>query len=488
MPPFKELIVIDDTSNTPIYLQITNAFIQSICRGQLRRGVKLPSSRELSFALKIHRKTLQTAYDELMAQGWVEVFPRKGTFVVQDLPEVKPIKIAAVGKLSRYPEKTGFSIDKRNFILFPPSDPHDPTKLVLDDGLPDTRIAPTEILLREYRSLSKLAAFKKYFNYGDARGTAHLRTTLSDFLSDTRGLPINENNLMITRGAQMGIYLATKLLINRGDHVVVGEPGFFAAILTFQQAGATVEKAPVDDFGIDVDSIEALCRRRKIRLVYVIPHHHYPTTVTLIPERRLRLLELAARYKFAIIEDDYDYDFQYSSSPVLPMASLDNHGNVIYIGTLTKTLVPAMRIGFMVAAENFIQAVSHLRRSIDWQGDSMMEVAIAELYRNGTMGRHIKRSVKLYHERRDYFCSRIRDRIGKHISFKVPDGGMSVWAKFIGVDLKVISERASRKGLTMSDGTLYNTATRNYNATRLGFASLNLKEQDKAIEILKSSI
>jgi len=223
-------------------------------------------------------------------------------------------------------------------------------------------------------------------------------------------------------------------------------------------------------------------------LVYVIPHHHYPTTETLTPDGRIRLLELAARHRFAIIEDDYDYDFDYGSGPILPMASLDHHGNVIYVGTLTKTLVPAIRIGFMVAPQNFIEAASHLRRGIDWQGDSMMEVAIAELYKNGTIARHIKKSVKLYRERRDNFCSQLRDKIGRYVSFKVPNGGMAVWAAFNDVDLKEISIVAAKKGLAMGDGTLFNTGTKNYNSTRLGFASLSLGEQEKALDILKESI
>ena len=257
--------------------------------------------------------------------------------------------------------------------------------LVINDGFPDIRLAPTELFFRELRRLGKQRAFRKYFHYGNPKGPDHLVEILTSFLSDTRGLPITTSNIMITKGAQMAIYLATDLLVKPGDHVVVGEPSYFAATLGFQQAGAIIHRVPVDDFGIDVNMIESLCKKKKISLVYVIPHHHHPTTVTLTPERRIRLLELAAKYKFAIIEDDYDYDFHYTSNPVLPMASLDHQGNVIYIGTLSKTLAPAIRAGFIVAPEDFINAAAYRRRWIDRQGDNLMEVALAELYRNGTM-------------------------------------------------------------------------------------------------------
>lgn len=486
MKSLEGLIVIDKTSDMAIYLQIANCIVHGIRSGRLRRGSRLASSRAVADFLSVHRKTMIAAYEELQAQGWIEMIPRKGTFVVCDLPDIKPRKLRAGEVPGRYPEKTSFTVEDR--VVFPvkgTSFQHS-NPLVLNDGFPDVRLAPTDLFLREYRTLSKRNSFRRYYQYGSAQGPDLLLETLSSFLSDTRALPITRHNVMITKGAQMGIYLAANVLLQPGDQVVVGEPSYFAATRTFEYAGGKINRVGVDDYGIDVDAIEALCRKKTIRLVYVIPHHHHPTTVTLIPERRIRLLELAARYRFAIIEDDYDYDFHYTSNPVLPMASLDQQGNVIYIGTLTKTLAPAMRMGFVVAPENFIQSISRLRRLIDWQGDSMAEVALAELYRNGTIGRHIKKVVKLYHARRDHFCSLMADQLGDRVSFKIPDGGMSVWTTFPGVDLEGLAERAARKGLVMSDGKIYNTHTTDYNATRLGFASLNLKELERAVDILRS--
>ncbi|WP_431214686.1 aminotransferase class I/II-fold pyridoxal phosphate-dependent enzyme [Puia sp. P3] len=137
--------------------------------------------------------------------------------------------------------------------------------------------------------------------------------------------------------------------------MVVGEPGYAYANKTFEKLGAVLNRVAVDEQGIDVTAVERLCKKKKISLVYVMPHHHSPTTVRLSPQRRIRLLELARQHRMAIIEDDYDYDFHYDSNPVLPMASLDHYGNVIYVGTLSKTLVPAVRLGFMTGPEDFIQ-------------------------------------------------------------------------------------------------------------------------------------
>jgi GntR family transcriptional regulator/MocR family aminotransferase len=447
--------------------------------------MKLPGSREMAALLKINRMTAVAALDELEAQGWIEKISRIGTFIKSDLPVLLPKRILKDATITTAPSDMHFAYHEKNIIPVPSSDFPSADKLYFNDGFPDVRITPVDELIRAFRSLSKLAVNKRYLMYGGAQGTLLLRETLTNFLCDTRGLTVTKDNILITRGAQMGIYIASSLLLKPGDHIIVGEPGYTGANLTFQQFGAKINRVAVDDKGIDIDSVEKLCSQKKIKMVYVIPHHHNPTTVTLTPERRVRLLELAARHKFAIIEDDYDYDFHYASKPMMPMASLDSKGSVIYIGTLTKTLAPSIRIGFMVAPERFIQTATVLRKSIDTQGDSMMENAIATMYKDGSMTRHIKKSVKLYKERRDHFCRLLEEHLGNHISFKIPDGGMSVWVKFLAANLTDVSKNALKKGLVISDGTEFNSANVYYNATRLGYASLNFKEQERAIEILK---
>jgi GntR family transcriptional regulator/MocR family aminotransferase len=386
------------------------------------------------------------------------------------------------------PEYPGFYFQEKKIAPYYSHEFPAAGKLLIDGGFPDTRLAPIEELVRCIRSFSRLAFNKKFLTYGGAQGTFFLRETLAAFLNDTRGLSITPENILITRGAQMGIYLASALLLEPGKGVVVGTPGYARANSTFQLSGAKMNYVPVDAGGIDTARVEKLCKTKAIRMVYVIPHHHYPTTATLIPERRVHLLELAARYQFAIIEDDYDYDFHYAGKPMMPMASVDSNGNVIYIGTLSKSLAPAIRVGFMVAPEPLIRSATALRKSIDTQGDSLVENAVAALYKDGTLSRHIKKSVKLYHERRDHFCERLLRELGDRISFSVPEGGMSVWARFPNSNLPVVVEKAYKKGLILSDGTDYDTGTIQYHSTSLGFASLNKVEQIRAISLLKEAL
>ncbi|MFL5743159.1 MAG: PLP-dependent aminotransferase family protein [Niastella sp.] len=485
MALLNELIIIDDKAGVSVYLQITNLFIHHIRQGRLRKGLKLPGSRELAGMLGINRMTVVAAYQELEAQGWIEMLPKKGTFIKATLPLLSPKALAGDVADFQLPAQPGFIYDKKRIIPVGSSNLPSAGKLAFNDGFPDVRLAPIEELTRCMRSLSRLSANKKYLLYGDAQGTLLLRRTLANFLCDTRGLSITAENILITNGAQMGIFIAASVIISPGDAVIVGVPGYNMANMTFQQLGAKLIYVPVDEEGIDTNAIEKLCEKKKIRMVYVIPHHHNPTTVTLSPERRMHLLSLATKYRFAVIEDDYDYDFHYSSKPIMPMASYDSQGNVIYIGTLTKTFAPAVRLGFIVAPKEFIQTGTNFRKIVDTQGDSLLENAIAELYKDGTIVRHIKKSVKLYKERRDHFCDCLQKELSDQVSFKVPDGGMSVWTTSLQHDLKVIARKAFDHGLIMKDGTSYDIGRQRFNAVRLGFASLNFKEQLQAVKIIK---
>ncbi len=487
MQLIKELIVIDKASRTPVYLQISQAISLGIRQGKLRKGLRLPGARRIADLLKINRLTVAAALQELESQGWLETLPRKGAFVKIDLPMLSPKKLGDDSTIFRLPEKPGFTYEEKKILPyyspeFPPLG-----KLVLDEGFPDTRLAPIEELVRSIRSFSRLSFNKKYLAYGGSQGTFYLRETLASFLNDTRGLSITPENILITKGAQMGLYLASSLLMKPNQVVIVGTPGYARANRSFQLSGAKISYIPVDDMGLDTERVEKICKAKTVRMVYVIPHFHHPTNVTLSAERRLHMLELAARYKFAIIEDDYDYDFHYAGKPMMPMASLDRNGNVIYVGTLSKALAPAIRVGFMVASQRFIRSATSLRKAIDTQGDSLIENAIAGLYKDGTIGRHIKKSVKLYRERRDHFCDLLRHELKDRISFKVPEGGMAVWTSFLDQRLPLVAERAYQNGLIISDGTDYDTGNWKYNSNGLGFASLDCNEQERAVRILKNS-
>jgi GntR family transcriptional regulator/MocR family aminotransferase len=203
----------------------------------------------------------------------------------------------------------------------------------------------------------------------------------------------------------------------------------------------------------------------------------------------MQLLELAMKYRFAILEDDYDYDFHYSSSPVLPLASADYYGSVIYVGSFCKTIAPGIRIGFAAAPQNLITQLAKLRRMIDRQGEQLLEEALANLLKNGDIGRHLKKSNKVYHERRDLFCRLLREQLGDHVSFKIPDGGFAVWLQYLnGLKAAEVSQKANEMGLTISNGEDYFSRSVNTEFIRAGFASLNLKEIEEGVGMLSKAV
>lgn len=485
----ESLLTINKDSAVPIYLQITNGIINNIRRGILKPESALPSSRALALALGLHRKTVIAAYDELYAQSWTDVYPRKGIFVAKNLPDVKPKSLSKETDTNSFAAKTHFDVP--DYVPFPALfTPELQNNLIFNDGFPDTRLAPIELLVREYRRFGNYRFTPKYLMYGSEQGSENLRNELAKFLAETRGLQVNPGDIMITKGVQMALYLVAQVLLSKGDTVIAADPGYPGANQVFEHSGAQMALVPIDEHGIDLDAVEAICKKKKVRLLYVIPHHHRPTTVTLSSDRRMQLLDLAKKYRFAILEDDYDYDFHYSSSPILPLASADEYGSVIYVGSFCKTIAPGIRIGFVVAPQNLITQLKRLRRMIDRQGEQLLEEAMANLLKNGDIGRHLKKSNKIYHERRDLLCKLLQEQLNEYVSFRIPDGGFAVWVKYLnGLDTAAVSKKAAEMGLSVSTGSDYWYANdHNHTFVRLGFASLNSKEMEDAVEILGKAI
>ena len=486
MLPFATLVVIDKTAKTPVFLQIAAALTEQIRRGIIPAGARLPGTRAMAEVLALHRKTVVAAYDELLAQGWLETRHSRGTFVSQKLPDIQPVTLRknATPAASDGRRKAGFSF-KENPLLAAPIFKGS-NGLAFNDGFPDVRIAPWDALSRAYRTTLRQGFRKNLLFYGETTGEPSLRAAVTDYLRESRGLPITTDNVLITRGTMMAIHLAVQCIVQPGEVVVVGEVSFTSCNLILRQGGAKLMQVPVDEHGMDVEAIEQICRKTAVRMVYVTPHHQHPTTVIMPAERRLRLLQLARTYGFCLLEDDYDYEFHYNSNPILPLAAADAGNHVVYVGSLSKVFSPALRIGYVVAPAEVIAGMANLRRIIDRQGDNLLEAAVAVLFRDGEMRRHLKKAQKIYHRRRDLFCEMLKAELGNVVEFSVPTGGLAVWARFDrAFPLPELARKSRASGLWISDGLYY---SQHLNATRLGFAAVNETEIERGIGILKSVV
>jgi GntR family transcriptional regulator/MocR family aminotransferase len=486
MFPYKTSFSLIRNSDAPLYLQLANQFIELIKKHQLPPETQLPSSRKLSELLEVHRKTVVACYEELTLQGWIESIPKKGTYIKSSLPILEQQEYSTESDYSS--ENANFSFYK-NALLDRKSFEVGDDWMTIDDGVSDVRLTPVHEIARTYRRIAGRRSVLSSLAYGSPLGHQKLRQVLSEYLNKTRGLQCDEDAILITRGSQMGIFLASKLLIKENDAVIVGVTNYASADLSFLERKATILRVPVDEDGLDLDAIESLCKKHKIKAVYVTSHHHHPTTVTLSAERRIRLLNLAKEHQFAIIEDDYDYDFNYNHAPILPLASHDTHGNVIYIGSVCKTVAPVFRIGYLVAPKEFVKEAANVRKFVDRQGDALLELTFADFINSGDLDRHIKKILKVYQFRRDLFCQLLKDELSEYFEFEIPKGGMAVW-----IQLKApyswneVSKIARKHKLEIGDWQRYDLHGAGHNSIRVGFASKNEEEIHHLINILKITL
>lgn len=475
-------IEIQKNSKLAVYMQIAKKVIQEIQLGRLSPLTAMPGTRDLAKSLDVNRKTVVLAYDELVAQGWLTTEFRRGTFVATNIPAIHKLdqtlnnNVSALHKLST-PTALSPVIDRELT-----TDKLKP----FNDGIPDTRLIPFEVLSRTFRHALISSSRANLLGYENPRGALALRKSISTMLNMERAMHTDINQVCIVRGSQMGIFLAARILTNPGDNVVFEHLTYTPAREAFRSCGANIIEVGQDEHGIQLDELESLCRKHKIKAIYVTPHHQFPTTVMLSAERRLRLLLLAEQYDFVIIEDDYDHEFHFSHHPVFPLCSDDRSGRVLYIGSLSKVLAPGLRIGYLVAPQKFIDRCAAEIMLIDRQGNAVTELATSELIDSGEIKRHIRKALKIYAERRNLFAELLRSELFDYIDFDMPHGGLAFWLRLKNeTKIKPITKRTSNEPIQIPQALIFTLPASYTQAIRLGFGSYNNNELLENVKRLK---
>ncbi len=474
------------SAKSAMYAQIASAIADDIRRGRLVPGEKLPGSRILASTLSVHRNTINAALSELVAQGWVEARPARGVFVRELSRGEMPRAFSRGASLrQRVPDKLAIPlhVERKGWVGQTP-----PRKVFdLRGGLPDARLFPSALLARAYRRvLSRDRGV--LLDYGDARGHPRLRSTLSAMLSSMRGLAATADDVLITRGSQQAIWLAAHTLLSSGDRVVVESYGYQPAWEALKSTGAILVPIAVDRDGLSIDALERVLKAGPVRAIYVTPHHQYPTTVCMSGQRRMRLLALASQHRFAIIEDDYSFEFHYEGQPRLPIASADRGGSVVYVGALSKVLAPGLRLGYAVAPRSLLTKMAELRTMIDRQGDSVGEAAVAELMEDGEITRHIRKMRRIYHGRRDHLVEQLRRVFADDLSFEVPVGGMALWVKAPrSLSVDAWAERAAARSLLLRPGSVMAWNNRKVPFIRIGFTRCDEPELSRAVSLMRET-
>lgn len=482
------LLSIDPALPDPIYLQLARAVIGAIREGRLRPGETLPGTRELAEQLKVHRNTVLQAMRELQAQGWVVMKERAGVFVADALPAFTPRSLPTP---PRPP-----SADPAFFIpkSLEPLSTASTLKMDWSDGVADVRLAPTEAMAKAYQRAMRLKG-TELLSSGEFQGQRRLREALAQHVAQHRGMPLQADQLLITRGTPMSLSLVVQALVGpEGGAVAVEDPGLPLVRDTLRQASATVHAIPVDDEGLRTEALAALLASTPLRMLVVSPQAQAPTGVMLSARRREQLRELARTHRFAILELDIEYDhLPGPAMPPKPLAAEDRDGLVIYVGSLSRLLAPGLRLGFLAAPGAFASKLAKARQRMDWQGDRVVEWAVSELILDGDLARHLRKVKKATQERRVALEAKLAGTFEGTLSWTPGCGAMGLWVRGQGAmedpaRMDAWVRACNLLGIRFRPGAFFDFHGTPRAATRLGFTAHEPAELEQGLELMAKAL
>jgi GntR family transcriptional regulator/MocR family aminotransferase len=460
-------LAIDRDSAKPLTRQIIDALRSAILRGRLLPGSRIPGARDIALTLGVSRMTVDAAISQLRAEGYLYGRQRSGTFVVPGLPD----RLLSVGSAPTAPVAPGLirppRLSNRGVRMASSSDERRQERgIPFALGTPALDAFPWKVWGQLTARFWRKPPFETLL-YGDAAGYAPLRVAVAQHVRMARGIECGAEQVIIVEGSQQGLDLATRLVVDSGDEVWVEDPGYGGARAAIESAGAELVPVPVDEEGLDV----AMGRRQAptARAAYVTPSHQYPLGVALTAARRLALLEWAREADAWIIEDDYDSEYRYSSAPLPSLRTLDVDGRVIYVGTFSKTLFPALRMGYVIVPAHLVDAFRAARGVSGRHAPGVQQAVLAAFLDGGHYALHIRRMRALYQERRAALLDHGRARIG-YLDFKPHDGGMHVLARLtLPVADHAIAAQAQRAGIELTPVSAFSVKQRQ-EGLLLGFA------------------
>ncbi|NQZ81091.1 MAG: PLP-dependent aminotransferase family protein [Colwellia sp.] len=475
----------NDDKKVALYLRVIKAIKNSIAQNKLTAGQKLPSSRTLAQQFGVARQTIVNALNELIAQDILYAKEKSGYFVV-DKKVVDKKLTNNCHTQSRIVNETLFTDWQFNNVshnVF--SESSDNIQYNFIAGTPDFEHFPFTEFRRHLAHVMNYPD-KSDFSYEHAQGQPQLITAIKHYLHCTRN--ITNRPVFITSGSQEAIFMISRLLLNKGDKVAVSQLGYQHAWSAFKENGATLIKIKNDQQNLDIGDLASKLKQQKIKLLYLTPDNHYPTTQSLSTKQREQIVQLAREHNVIIIEDDYDHEYHFTSQITPPMASHDPQQLIIYLSTFSKILYPGARIGFISAPALVFKQLIKLRQTMSHKNESMTQRALALWMTEGGFSRHILRSTKRYQSRRLF-----TDTVLKHhqkqspqlsIHYTLAKSGLSIWLK-LNVDCALLAETALKQGILIQDESCFSDVKISKSRhLRLGFSRLSEKEQHQGIDKL----
>lgn len=449
-------IPLDRQNKEPLYQQIAHFLRQGILSGSLAPATRLPASRQLAVDLGVNRITVENAFSELEAEGLVFSRVGSGTYVLPPnplpssprsqagnpwplwqhslppgQPEMRPVGAAELLKDCGHPNPINFA-----------------------GGDSDSRQFPAEEFRKTIQRIMRRDGIAA-LDYGEASGYAPLREGIVHILA-SQGVQVQPGNILITAGSQQAISLVSQALLKQGDVVLVESPTYSLAMELFHLLGVKIVGVPVDGQGMQVDKLEKLLQQHHPQLIYTIPNFHNPTGTCLNGARRRQLIVLAERYNIPILEDDFVGDLRYEGRAQPSLKALDPGGQVIYISTFSKMLMPGLRVGFLVAEGPIFNHLLRIKSHSDLATSTLIQRALEAYVTVGRYQAYLRRSCQVFRKRRDAMLAAMLRYLPATISYDLPQGGLFLWVRLPDdVPAEELLVQACRQGVAFAPGSLF---------------------------------
>ena len=484
---FQDLSLVSSGSHGELWRWLYTELRAAILDGRLRPGSRLPSTRSVAVQYQLSRGTVVAAFDQLQAEGYTHTEVGSGTFVASGLPDTPLSSPRTKPALTRPPSTATLSTratETLNGITVIPA-PRSVGK-AFRAYEPAIDLFPVELWARVAARVLRHAP-RSLYGHGNAAGYPPLRRAIAEYIGTSRGVRCLPEQIIVTSGAQQALDLIGRFLLDPGDPVWIEDPGYPGAWQTLRATGARMIPVPVDQDGLNVAAGIKLSPRAK--LAYVTPANQFPLSVTMSADRRMELLNWAAGAGAWIVEDEYDAEYRYHGRPVAALQSLDRSGSVIYVGTFTKMLFNALRLGFMVLPQRLVGAFEAARSFVDRHPPTLDQAILAEFITEGHFGHHVRRMRQTYSERMAILKESADRELAGLLDVTAAAAGMRTVAWLnAGTSDRAAAERANQLGLEVMALSAFAFQQKQRPALILGFAGCNPDELRRGVSVLATAL
>jgi len=484
---FAPLIALTERTDAPMYRRLYDGFRKAIIDGRIRPGQRVPSTRGLAAELGISRISVLSAYEQLLSEGYFETFVGAGTSVAQSIPDetLKPLTVKARKDDRGLARGVGHRRISRRAMACALA----PDQSWLDNlgafrvSLPALDHFPLDIWSKFVARNARKPA-RGTMAYQNAMGHLLFREAIADYLRAARGVSCDSSQILVTTGSQQALQICAQVLLNSGDRICMEEPGYPGARDAFHAIDAEVVPIPLDQNGIDVAHIAK--RVRSARAVYVTPSHQYPMGMAMSAARRMLLLQWAARTDAWIIEDDYDSEYRFDGRPIASLQGMDANERVVYIGTFSKVMFPALRLGYLVLPKDLVAAFCAARETADSFSSTLYQVALTAFMQEGHFHRHIRRMRILYMDRRRSLVQAIKTHMNDTLEVVGAEAGMHLVALLpAGINDVVIAKGAAKLGIAAMPLSSCYSSSPQRGGLILGYGGANSHQIREGLRLLK---